>query len=323
MILQLSSGQKRLYDLFYNEMSNGNYIIKLPLSFPKNIINLMVKLVLGDHPELINYDNCCVYFVGIGQFNAIKLRPVFNHSCLPVSQRLFEEETQQILQAIIKPKANTVQKALAIHDYLVNHVGYDEDDYTGKKSSLISHTAYGAIVDKKAVCEGIAYAFCHLAKNVGIDVTVVNGITDGGDHAWNMIKIGSDYYHIDATWDMRKRVIPSVKAYDYFCLCDDDLKNRNWDKKIYPSCNSSRFNYFNVTKSFAHNRQQLREIVLRQYSEFKSLYIKFDFLQMGAAEIADFIWNELLDVARQNRLQVGEVMYSLNEDQNVFILYSK
>ena len=323
MMLQLSAGQKRLYDTLYREMSKGGYTIKLPLSFPKNSINILVKLVLGDHPELINYDNCCVYFVSLGPLNAVRLQPVFNARELRSAQIRFEEEVQRILQAVIKPKATPIQKVLAIHDYLVNNVVYDEDDYSGRKPSVISHTAYGAIVEKKAVCEGIAYAFSLLVQKVGIEATVVNGIADCGEHAWNMIRLDSNCFHIDVTWDIRKRANPTVKAYDYFCLSDNDLRNRNWDKKIYPACNCTRFNYFNVTKSFAHNKQQLREIILRQYTQYRALYLKYDFLHMENNKVVDYIWNELLSVARENNLSIGEVMYSLNDDQKIFILYSK
>jgi len=322
-ILQLSSGQQSLYDLLYREVSKGSYNIKLPLSFPKNSVNLFVKLVLGDHPELINYDNCCVYFGSLGLFNSLKLQPVFSQRDARMAQQRFDEETQTILRSIIKPGTNLIQRALAIHDYIVNNVVYDEDELYRRKSSVISHTAYGAIVEKKAVCEGIAYAFSHLAKKVGINVTVVNGIADGGEHAWNMIQIGSDYYHIDATWDIKNRPDSSVKAYDYFCLCDSDFKTRNWDKKIYPKCTSTRYNYFTVTKSFAHDRQQLRDIIQRQFTKYRSLYLKYDFLNMSNNDTVDYIWNELLDVARKSGFSVGNVTVSLNEEQGIFILYSK
>ncbi len=39
------------------------------------------------------------------------------------------------------------------------------------------HTAYGTIVEKNAVCEGISAAYCYLLKLVGISATIVNGST--------------------------------------------------------------------------------------------------------------------------------------------------
>ena len=111
---------------------------------------------------------------------------------------------------IIKTETNLIQKVLAIHDFLVKNVVYDKDELSHNKSSAVTHTAYGAIVDKKAVCEGIAYAFCLLAKKAGVNSTVVNGIVNGGRHSWNMIQIDFEYYHIDVTWDIKNHPDVSV-----------------------------------------------------------------------------------------------------------------
>ena len=207
--------------------------------------------------------------------------------------------------------------------FLISNVTYDKDTLYRKKTSILSHTAYGAIVEKKAVCEGISNAFSHLAKQVGISATVVNGFADGEEHAWNMIQIGQDCYHIDVTWDIKNKRESTIKSYDYFCLCDDDLKFRNWDKKIYPRCISSKYNYFTVTRSFAHDKQQLRNIILKQFSTHKMLYFKYDFLNMSNSDTVEYFWNELLDVAKKNDLRVGNVTVSLNEEQKIFLLYSK
>ena len=322
MILRLSDTQKRIYDFLYSEMVKGHYTITLPRDFPKNSINIIVKLVLGDHPELINFDNCCVYFGRYANATSLSLQPVFSDQEFPAAQKRFDSEVQRILRQVIKPNATPIQRVLAIHDYLVNHVVYDHDDASGRKPSILSHTAYGAIVNKKAVCEGISYAFSLLAHQAGIEATVVNGMA-GGEHAWNMVRINSEHYHMDVTWDIRKRANPKVKAYDYFCLSDHDLRHRNWEKALYPVCNSARYNYFQVTKSFAHNKKQLREIIFRQYKQYKALYLKHDFLHMESARVIDYIWNELLSVATEKGLSVDKVTCVLNDDQNIFILYSQ
>lgn len=317
-ILQLSKSQKKFYELFYKEMSQGSYIIKLPLSFPKHEALLLVKLILGEHPELINYDNCCVFFENIGFVSVLRLQPIFHKNEILNAQRRFDSELKNILKCIIKPRANTIQKVLAIHDYLVCNVVYDQEEQYRANSRIHTHTAYGAIVEKKAVCEGIAYAFSLLAQKAGIFATVVNGFADGGEHSWNMIQIGSECYHIDVTWDISKRPDPHVKVYDYFCLSDSDLKRRTWDKNLYPQCCSSRYNYFNVMKSYAHNEQQLRSIMLRQYAKHKSLYIRCDFLNLAREDTADYIWHKFLDVARENNLSVSRATVSLNADQGIF-----
>jgi hypothetical protein len=304
-------------------LQRGSYNVKVPRGFPKDSAISFVKLALGDNPELINVDNCQVYVTSSLIGSGISLSPVFKGADALNAKKRFDEESEKILKSIIKPGTNAVQRVLAIHDYLVANVTYDEDDFRGVKSSILSHTAYGAIIEKKAVCEGISYAFCHLAKKVGLSVTVVNGTVEEGDHAWNIVQLGSDFYHVDVTWDIRNRPDTNVKAYDYFCLCDADLTGRVWNRKLYPECKSSRYNYFNVTRSFAHNREQLREILLRQYQKYKSVYLKYDFLNMGKQETIDYIWNELVDVAMKNGLSISAASVSLNEKLNTFVLYTK
>lgn len=325
-ILQLSGEQLRLYELLCRELCKGSYKIGLPLSFPMHnsaLVSQMVKLALGDHPELIRYNNCQISIEGLMGFGALRLQPAFDPREAPAAQARFEAETRRILREVIRPGTNAIQRALAIHDYLSGSVVYDAESLNARVPYIHSHTAYGAIVEKKAVCEGISYAFCHLAKRAGLDVTVVNGVAKNEDHAWNMIRLGRECYHVDVTWDLRNRSGRPMKVYDYFCLRDADLKNRQWDKTLYPPCNSSRFNYFEVTDSFAHDRDRLREIMLRQYRKYGAVYLRYDFISLHGREATDYFFRELCDLAGQHRLPVGPVSMSLNEDLGVFALFAR
>jgi len=58
-------------------------------------------------------------------------------------------------------------------------------------------TAYGALIRGNAVGEGFAMAFKALADELGFDCRVVLGELDGMIHAWNIISLYGDFYHID------------------------------------------------------------------------------------------------------------------------------
>lgn len=66
-------------------------------------------------------------------------------------------------------------------------------------------TAYGALVNGKAVCEGYARAFKCAMHRLGIDCIIVQGYaqSDGGlePHAWNYVRIDGSWYGVDATWN--------------------------------------------------------------------------------------------------------------------------
>lgn len=85
------------------------------------------------------------------------------------------------------------EKILKIYRYVTQNVQY------GNADSLIGYSAYGAMVLNKAVCQGYSLAIYRLALTVGLDARVVDSVP--ADHAWNIVKVGSSYYNLDATWD--------------------------------------------------------------------------------------------------------------------------
>ena len=90
---------------------------------------------------------------------------------------------------------STSTKIKKIHDYIVKNTSYVNGGYT----------AYNALIDHGAVCEGYALEFFILCKYAGISCRVVTGTAYGsngeGNHAWNVVKKGSKWYNMDVTWD--------------------------------------------------------------------------------------------------------------------------
>ena len=90
--------------------------------------------------------------------------------------------------------------AKALHDYLATHNEYDMRLYSGNLPAL-SRTSYGALVNRTSVCSGYALAYQHLMEDAGIPCEYVTGMTTRGSHAWNIVQIGGEWYHVDVTWD--------------------------------------------------------------------------------------------------------------------------
>jgi hypothetical protein len=77
---------------------------------------------------------------------------------------------------------------------------------------------YGVFVDRKAVCVGYAKAFQFLLTLLGIECTYVTSET----HAWNLLKLEGDYYHLDVTWGDGSDTLAENNtdtAVDYSCFC--------------------------------------------------------------------------------------------------------
>ncbi|MBE6018421.1 MAG: hypothetical protein E7233_12610, partial [Lachnospiraceae bacterium] len=106
-------------------------------------------------------------------------------------------------------------KIAKIYDYITSHVVYDYDNLEDD-SYLLKYTAYAALIDGTAVCQGYANLFYRLCREAGLSARIVSGTGNGGAHGWNIVRIGSLYYNIDSTWDAGD----SPSQYLYFLKCD-------------------------------------------------------------------------------------------------------
>lgn len=134
-----------------------------------------------------------------------------------------EAELTAAVDELVEEFAFTAQttereKIDAIYDWLCANVDYDHDhpdDYNLKFS------AYAAMIDKTAVCEGYAVLFYRLAEEVGLDARVITGKAthSGENHGWNIVRLDDSYYYLDSTWDAN--VEP--QDYAYYLRGDDDF----------------------------------------------------------------------------------------------------
>ena len=94
------------------------------------------------------------------------------------------------------------EKVVAIHDYICSNTKYDP----AKGGEDIKRTAYGALVEGRAVCQGYCVAFYRMLLEAGIDNRIIFGEgvgVDGktGSHTWNIVDLYGEYYYVDITWD--------------------------------------------------------------------------------------------------------------------------
>lgn len=144
------------------------------------------------------------------------------------SRRESLKTATEIVLKDIDPSWDDKEKALAIHDYLGQSITYD---FTPN-----DQTPYGALVEKRCVCNGYATSYEMLMDFLGIQTIRV--VSEPMNHAWNMIKLDGDWYHVDNTWDdvnINDLADPYV-SYNYFLRTDDemqrdDLRHYDWNSQ--------------------------------------------------------------------------------------------
>ena len=110
------------------------------------------------------------------------------------------EEAAAELTSDITPDVPEAIKVALLHDRLAAHCRYSDDYHpeTGRYDDD-DYTAYGALVGRKAICQGYSRAFAYLLDCVGINSYYCP--SDALNHVWNIVLIDGVKYHVDVTWD--------------------------------------------------------------------------------------------------------------------------
>ncbi|HHW31990.1 MAG TPA: hypothetical protein GXX20_10025 [Clostridiaceae bacterium] len=235
-------------DSLYNTIKNAliNVADKIDISkyisglTSDGIFSLINKIVL-ETPEILYYDSCTYSSNGILEFRYSKDKETaLSHL------EILEQRVDDIIRETIKPDMTDYEKELAIHDYIINNARYDTAYFNKKNISPESYSAYGILVLGKGVCEGYSEAMKLIMDRLGIECIIVTGKSRNQNHAWNIINIEGNYYHLDLTWDDPVTNDGSDElTYDYFNVTDLELsKDHSWDKDQYPPCTSVKHNYY-------------------------------------------------------------------------------
>lgn len=140
-------------------------------------------------------------------------------------------------RALLRPGMSDVEKLLAVHDYLVQHGRYD----AGAGGNVADLLGGGS-----GSCEAYSAALCVMLEIAGIPARLVTGDADG-PHAWNMVKLGGTWYHVDATWDdpVLGNSGTQVVSHSYFCCTDAEMaRTHRWNRAAYPACNGADCYYY-------------------------------------------------------------------------------
>lgn len=120
---------------------------------------------------------------------------------------------------------NDEQKATALHDYLVQHMVYDQN--ANNNLGIEKRNAYEALVNGIGVCQGYTLAYAALLKRAGIEVAYCK--SKSMKHIWNYVKLDGNWYHADLTYDdstaASQMGATGYVAHTNFLLSDEAMRN--------------------------------------------------------------------------------------------------
>ena len=153
------------------------------------------------------------------------------------------------------------EKELAIIEWIVENCQYEKGENWSRA------TAYSCLVLGKAQCSGYADAFLQMAKACGLDARYVYNTR----HAWNLVNIDGDWYHVDVTWE-------------------DPLGSNSY------GIGNLRNMYINLTDSEIASE-------VTSHKTWSPNTIKADGTRYGHYTVADYLETGEVDISSENRAQ--------------------
>ena len=154
----------------------------------------------------------------------------------------------------IKPEMTEEEKVRAINDFMVREYRYTYGDNVqpptdslscpdGKLGKYSVYTSFALLYGKGGVCDSKAKMFYRMAKEAGVSVLYITGTASGGPHAWNMVKVDGNWYHLDNTWNRGHYEGSGEYEYfvsrDYYLKSDASMsKDHSWDRANFPVANT-------------------------------------------------------------------------------------
>ena len=221
----MDAGEEALYTLLYAGMQNRETSIDISKlgvncgSGGAEMLKTVYTRVVNDHPELFYVKTRWGYRCSAdGTIETVA--PTYDTTLPADAQAQFDAAVTQAL-AQVDAGMDDVEKALALHDYLAVHCGYNWAVAAGNPEEAPDtvYSAYGALVEGDAVCQGYALAYRLLLEEAGIPSAMLTS----ANHMWNLVQLGGDWYHVDVTWDDPAPDTPGIVSHQYFLISDARL----------------------------------------------------------------------------------------------------
>ncbi|WP_298486450.1 transglutaminase domain-containing protein [uncultured Ruminococcus sp.] len=266
----LSDDEKRVFSQLYKGLSEFESSVELTEGvISKDDIGAFISMLTSACPY-IDYigSQYTICIDGEGFVTSVEVTYDKTAEEAQAEKEKLDEKVGEIL-AGIEQGWSDYDKVLYFHDRIILGCTYDD-------TADEPYSAYGCLVDGRAVCEGYAKAMQILCTKAGIKCIPVAGKAyDGGTvqpHLWNKVMIDGEWTNMDLTWDD-----PVTDAgedyirYDYFGITDAECAKDHTadDNKFlnYPEAFSSGANYYRRNGLYAQEGDDISQMMCSSVTE--------------------------------------------------------
>ncbi len=330
---KMSNEEKTVYNAAYTALYRGysEFVLK-NVDYQKilDIYGDALTAVIYDFPEffwLNGYVKAnAEYQTGSANGNVTVTMGIYdywNDSNLPEARKTFNEKLDALWKDAREVR-DYWERIKFVHDAIIDMTSYDQESYelgdaADAMMDAYSNSAYGPLVEGVALCGGYAKLFELVMNRLGYVCEYITGTADGGPHAWNLLWLDGEYYHVDVTWDDPDRE-DGMRLYNYFCVNDAMIEKTHTADSEYKDvkASSTKYNY-HVHESLylaKYDYTSVENIVTANKSE-KVISIRFADKKVKEDAVADLIDNyKFYDILGK----INKDTYSYINDNDLYIL---
>lgn len=213
--------------------------------------------VLKDHPEIFWVHNReKIYKTTYSDSDYCVFTPGYTYTDSEIDEiQTAMEQSFQEVRALIPEDAGDYEKVRIVYTYVIDHTQYQ----TGEDDQSIA----GVFWKKSAVCAGYAGAVQYLLERLDIPCVYVDGSTKGSTegHAWDIVKIGQEYYYVDATngdqpdflnGDAAQLEEHKTIIYDYLCPFPEEYEKTYTpsEELTVPACTAKNLDFYVLNQGY-------------------------------------------------------------------------
>lgn len=260
----LSAKEQTLYDKIAEAMSQRKCSVTVVGPFREDVGHIFTA-ILHDQPFLFDVNRTSVRRLVSIAFSTVSWEFYLSDAEYEENRKRICQELNRLKQALPKGR-KLLQRELDVHN-LLQKMKIQPD--RSNNPPWWTHSIFGPLLHRRAVCEGVAQLFYLLCTCSGVPCQVICGVghslSEGsGPHAWNVVRLGSVYAHVDAYWDICHAGAKMGVCYDYFNLSDNQIRrDHSWDAVKYPVCMTEKYSWFMQKKLEADTLDQYAHILTR------------------------------------------------------------
>jgi hypothetical protein len=177
-------------------------------------------------------------------------------------QYVLEQIRQLIPEIITSDDMTDYEKEKAVYDWQVKYVNFADDSLASipdnDEDEDVSYLPYGVLKYREAICVGNATTFKLFMDCLDIPCMIIHS-TEEGEHAWDLVQIDGDWYHVDITFDS---ISDGEPMYSYFNVTDavkDDM-GYPWDHDEFPAADSVKYNYAYMNSTYVKDATEVPQL---------------------------------------------------------------